>query len=331
MSEEQINGFSGDERLQSGIQLREGYDSEFWIGDVEVSCAMDNVTLTDNYACRKQSKGNGFEVYFDCDRMFLKFGFDKFWSLSKVNSSQSIATELNKVLLDIGIAVEEWRMFSLEQASFNRKIELNQSEFANFKSLLRHLDGRKAALLERKGSYSVHKNAYRFVFNFDAESSKSILNIKLEILDSFYLQGILEPETDFYDLTVEIAQYVLNQHIRDFRKECASLIVSDGWYAISEWEHYLKELKADSLIENLRFQQNLIQEFNGLDLESFYKQYFEVSFQKSKAAVTNWLKLTESIKSDIQLIDKFISLTGKTYGELLQKFEVYSLEARKLF
>lgn len=113
MNKEAINGFSGDERLQSGIQLREGYDSEFWIGELKVSCTMDNVTLTDNYVSGKQSKGNGFEISFDSDRMYLKFDFDKFWSLSKINSSRSITDEINRVLLDIGIVVEDWSRFLL--------------------------------------------------------------------------------------------------------------------------------------------------------------------------------------------------------------------------
>ncbi|UZN08775.1 hypothetical protein M5D10_07540 [Leptospira santarosai] len=94
---------------------------------------------------------------------------------------------------------------------------------------------------------------------------------------------------------------------------------------------YLRELKADSLIKNLELQQSLIPEFNGMDFESFFKQNFGVSFQNTKTAVSNWLKLTESIKDDLQVMEKFISHTGSTYGELLQKFEVYSLEARKLF
>ncbi|EMO70745.1 hypothetical protein [Leptospira santarosai] len=327
-----INGSSGDERLQSGIQLIEGYDSEFWIGEIEICSRIENITLTNNYVAGKQAKGNGFEVSFDSDSMYLKFNFDKFWSLSKVNSSQSITDELHRVLLEIGIVVKDWRYFCIEQASINRKIELNQSELKYFKSLLRYLYVRKAASWDRNGHFSIHKNAYRFVFNFDAASSNSILHIKLEILDGQDLRDMLvDPHLDWYDLTIEEARQILNRHLRDFRKECASLLVNNGWYVISDCEHYLRDLKADDLIENLRFQQNLIQEFNEMDLESFYKQYFEVSFQKMKATVIDWLKLTTSIKNDLQLIHQFISRTGITYGELLQKFEVYSLEARKLF
>ncbi|MDI7191017.1 hypothetical protein [Leptospira santarosai] len=263
--------------------------------------------------------------------MYLKFDFDKFWSLSKVNSSRSITDELNRVLLDIGIVVKDWSRFFIEQASFNRKIELNQSELEYFKSLLRYLKALKKVWLDRKGHYSIHKNVFRFVFNFDAASSNSILHIKLEILDWLYLEDILEPYMDFYDLSVEDARQVLNQYIRDFRKECASIIVKDGWYAISKFEHYLREVNVADMIENLIFQKHLIQDFNGSDLESIYKQYFDVSFQKAKTAVIDWLKLTESIKNDLQHIHKFISRTGNTYGELIHKFEIYSLEARKLF
>ncbi|MCH1917319.1 hypothetical protein L9Z41_17205 [Leptospira noguchii] len=331
MSVEQINGFSGDERLQSGIQLREGYDSEFWIGEIEICSRIENITLTNNYVTGKQPKGNGLEVSFDSDSMYLKFDFDKFGSLSKVNSSQSITDELNRVLFEIGIVVKDWSRFFIEQASFNRKIELNQSELGHFKSLLRYLTGLKAALLDRKGHYSIHKNIFRFVFNFDAANSNSILHIKLEILDWLYLEDMLEPYMDFYDLSTEDARQVLNHYIKDFRNECASIIVNDDWQVISECEHYLREVKAGDLIENLIFQKHLIQDFNGSDLESFYKQYFNVSFNKAKTAVIDWLKLTESIKDDLQHIHKFISRTGNTYEELIQKFEIYSLEARKLF
>lgn len=322
MNEEKINGFSGDERLQSGIQLREGYDSEFWIGEIEICSRIENITLTNNYVSGKQSKGNGFEISFDSDRMYLKFDFDKFWSLSKINSSRSITDEINRVLLDIGIVVEDWSRFLIEQASFNRKIELNQSELSYFKSLLRYLTGLKEALLDRKGHYSIHKNLFRFVFNFDAASSNSILHIKLEILDWLYLEDMLEPYMDFYDLSVEDARQVLNHFIKAFRKEYASIIVNDGWYKISNSERYFKGLKADSLIDNLIFQKHLIQDFNGLDLESFYKQHFKISFQKAKAAVIEWLKLTESIEDDLHLINRFIYSTGITYEALIQKFEI---------
>ncbi|EMO73546.1 hypothetical protein [Leptospira santarosai] len=331
MNKEAINGFSGDERLQSGIQLREGYDSEFWIGELKVSCAMDNVTLTDNYVSGKQSKGNGFEISFDSDRMYLKFDFDKFWSLSKINSSRSITDEINRVLLDIGIVVEDWSRFLIEQASFNRKIELNRSELAYFRNLLHYFRFRNAASFDPEGSYSIHNNAFRYVFTSIATDSNPILHIKLEILEGMHLKEMLKPDLDFYDLTVEDARQILNLHLRKFRKVCASLIVNDGWYVISECEHYLRELKTDSLIKNLELQQYLIPEFNGMDFESFFKQNFGVSFQNTKTAVSNWLKLTESIKDDLQVMEKFISHTGSIYGELLQKFEVYSLEARKLF
>ncbi|WP_232227023.1 hypothetical protein [Leptospira sp. Fiocruz LV3954] len=228
--------------------------------------------------------------------------------------------------------MEDWSRFIIEQASFNRKIELNRSELAYFRNLLHYFRFRNAATFDPEGSYSIHhNNTFRYVFTSIATDSNPILHIKLEIFDGLHLKEMLKPDLDFYDLTVEDARQILNLHLRKFRKVCTSLIVDTGWYVISEYAYYLKDLKADGLIENLELQQSLIPEFNGMDFESFFKQNFGVSFQITKTAVSNWLKLTESIKDDLQVMEKFISHTGSIYGELLQKFEVYSLEARKLF
>ncbi|TQE78753.1 hypothetical protein [Leptospira noguchii] len=320
MSVEKINGFSGDERLTSRVNWNDGYNSEFWVSEVEVSTSMNIVTLTEDFVPGKELSCNGVEILFDSERLFLKFHYDR---LQKSLQGISIQDGLTEALLKRGIVIKHWYNFEMPRIAFNQKLELDSEKLLYLKENLAFLHSNYLIRKDKNENFYFENDGYRLEINFLKIHRDNIVHVKCILLDDDLNLVALQDESEFYDIKqnniIDTIDYYLQPIIDQFK----IVNIDADWFRILESIATLQFRKSlGSLYQEFMYSANLTPGFDEISIDRMYEEYLGSPLDVALKSTHSFLEEMESVRDNLYLTVKFLKGKDSIVEQLKSKFKI---------
>lgn len=320
MSVEKINGFSGDERLTSRVNWNDGYNSEFWVSEVEVSTSMNIVTLTEDFVPGKELSCNGVEILFDSERLFLKFHYDR---LQKSLQGISIQDGLTEALLKRGIVIKHWYNFEMPRIAFNQKLELDSEKLLYLKENLAFLHSNYLIRKDKNENFYFENDGYRLEINFLKIHRDNIVHVKCILLDDDLNLVALQDESEFYDIKqnniIDTIDYYLQPIIDQFK----IVNIDADWFKILESISKLqsKDFSGDKY-QDFMYSMARTPGFSEIPIDRMYEDYLGRSLHSAFETTLSFLKDMKSARDDLFLAIKFLKGRDGTIEKLRDIFKI---------
>ncbi|EMO33236.1 hypothetical protein LEP1GSC175_1918 [Leptospira santarosai str. HAI821] len=320
MGEEQINGFSGDERLTSRVNWNEGYNSEFWVSEVEVSTSMDNVTLTEKYVTGRRLDSGGVEILFDSERLFLKFDYDSFQKSLQGNSVQDRLTD---ILLGRGIIVKHWYNFEMPRIAFNQKVELDSEKLLYLKENLAFLHSNYLIRKDKNENFYFENDGYRLEINFLKIHRDKFVHVKCMLLDDHLNLVALHDESEFYDIKPKDIVYAIDYYLQPIINQFKIVNIDADWFRILESIATLQSRKSlGSLYQEFMYSANLTPGFDEISIDRLYEEYLGSPLDVALKSTHSFLEEMESVRDNLYLTVKFLKGKDSIVEQLKSKFKI---------
>ncbi|MDL5246387.1 hypothetical protein QRD38_11430 [Leptospira weilii] len=230
---------------------RNGYDAEFWIGEVVLSTSLKNIV------CESRTEGDisrkSIQTFLTEDEFLLSLNYDKFWNAVQWHSFESeTISYLNEQLYKSGIVVLNWSSFFKKSITFNHKVELKGTDLIFFHDLLDRMVYRDKIIFKENATYSFESDDFVLEFKLNIDENSSILHVKSRTTNLSYMREVLSPKNEFYYIGLEEACSILNSQMERFFEASQCVQVSSEWIRILE------------LVENLQLSNNSVSNVNGV-------------------------------------------------------------------
>ncbi|MDI7230079.1 hypothetical protein QMM87_15625 [Leptospira santarosai] len=327
-----INVLPKDDRLTLRVNWNDGYNSEFWVSEVEVHTSMDNVILTENFIPGKRLNSNGVEVLFDSERLFLKYHYDSFQKSLRGNSIQNGLTD---ILLDRGIIVNNWDNFEKDRIAFNQKVKLETEDLFNLKANLKYLLSDCHIDIDEKGRFFFEKAEWRLEIDFLRIDSDEIVHIKYILLDNDLCNIAFDcgesNDAEIYNIPPDVVTNSIEWNLDSILEKCKIVDITAGWFktleSISklEFKESICDIQHSFFLSRVRTPGS-----KGIEINNMYENYYDHPLFTYFDSTINLLKAIKSAQGNLLLAIEYLEGKENLIQRIKDKFKISKLQESEL-